>query len=417
MGKPFYVQDSVHVATKMRNRIFITMTDGEKLQFGEKYFIRFDHLDFLVKNFTKDQHQLTPSVLNSMDRMNFSSVLRMCDDRVINMLKEHVKDSKGTITYLEMIRDIVASYRNKELSPLERITKIWYSVFICRLWREYVESKPHLSVEHNFLTSNCYSCIELNAHSMILIMLYLKEKKMPQLFRPEFFESQPCEQMFRQIRSFTSTYSTVVNCSIKEIVERINKIQLQSDIAFSLDDFEFPRVKTLEQDAQKHTTHPLPSKEDIRREIEKCRSKAIKFAIEIGLRDSKNSHKPVHCGVKEIRANKWYDVECEIGNEEEKADQDQVIVPGQIKLKDFSHKFENRPEETSLYVEVFCGRNARRMVVKKSSLVWLLRGDTYKLSSDRLQRVKSDLLRKKKMVASLKVKRTTRFKRTMRKNY
>lgn len=204
LRKPFFVQDTVHVGGKMRNQMLKTRANPRKLAFGKKYFIRIDHLDFLVKNFTKDQHLLTPSVLNPIDRMNFPSVLRMCDEKVLNLLKEHVKDSVGTVTYLKMLRDIIDSYRDKTLKPLERIRKIWYSVFICRLWREYITKRPYLTLENNFLTQNCYSCIELNAHSLVMIMLYLKERDLPKLFRPEFFESQPCEQMFRQIRSFTS---------------------------------------------------------------------------------------------------------------------------------------------------------------------------------------------------------------------
>lgn len=56
-----------------------------------------------------------------------------------------------------------------------------------------------------------------------------------------------------------------------------------------------------------------------------------------------------------------------------------------ICLKNFATKFVNEPvDDRSTYVEI-PSSNARRMIVKKTSLCWLLRDDQTKLSSDRLQ--------------------------------
>lgn len=49
---------------------------------------------------------------------------------------------------------------------------------------------------------------------------------------------------------------------------------------------------------------------------------------------------------------------------------------GSIALKDFSKKFPETPSETSPYVEIFCGREQNRKVIKKCSLCWQLRNDT-----------------------------------------
>lgn len=59
-------------------------------------------------------------------------------------------------------------------------------------------------------------------------------------------------------------------------------------------------------------------------------------------------------------------------------------------MKNFAEKFpDDEPvSETSPYTEVFGGN--RKIVLKKQSLVWLLRKNENKLSSDRLQRVKTD---------------------------
>lgn len=44
------------------------------------------------------------------------------------------------------------------------------------------------------------------------------------MFLPDLFSSQPCEKTFRATRSMTTTYSTVVNYSIKDIVRRLDRI-------------------------------------------------------------------------------------------------------------------------------------------------------------------------------------------------
>lgn len=403
---PFFAQDTVHIGTKMRNRMLQTIDKPRKLPFGKKYFIQMNHLKYLVDHFPKDQHQLTASVLNPKDRMNFPSVTRMYDQRVTDLLTKQVKNSVGTIVFLEMIRDIIDSYRDKELTPLQRIQKIWYALFVLRLWREYILTKRHLTIEENFLSQNCYSCIELNAHTLVLIILYLKEKDMPHLFRPEFYESQPCEMMFSVIRSFTPTFSTVINCSIKEIVNRIGKAQLLSDIATSCTDFKFPREKTYAEDIKNRVVHVLPSKSDICFEIEKCRSRAITFANQIGLCDFKDVNGPVNCGIKELpiqidEAKQCMDEDDEWLDFDDPMDQTLPIM-GHNTLTDYSEKFMDVPDENSIYVEVFCGPNQNRKVIKKSSLCWLLREDTYKLSNDRLQRVQTGLRKQKKAKKSLK---------------
>lgn len=120
----------------------------------------------------------------------------MCDEKVINLLKNRVKKSIGTATFLELLRDIVDSYLDKKLTPLMRVRKAWYSLFVIRLWREYVKSSPTFTLGNNFMSSNCFNCIELNAHSLVLILLYLEEKNMPQLFTPHLFNSQSLRRDF-----------------------------------------------------------------------------------------------------------------------------------------------------------------------------------------------------------------------------
>lgn len=175
---PFFVQDTIHIATKLSNIFLKNKSYPNKLPFGRNYFIQVKHLEFL---------------LNPMDRQNFSSVERIFDKKVIDLLTANVPESEGTIMFLRIVRHIIESYKDINLSPLERIGKIWFATFILRIWRRFIESEKSFTLGENFLSHNAYSCIELNAHAMIFIVLYLKNNGVAsKLFLPELLDSQPC---------------------------------------------------------------------------------------------------------------------------------------------------------------------------------------------------------------------------------
>lgn len=51
----------------------------------------------------------------------------------------------------------------------------------------------------------------------------------PDLFLPTLFQSQACEQTFRQLRSMTSINWTKINFSL-EVIQQIGRIELQNNI-------------------------------------------------------------------------------------------------------------------------------------------------------------------------------------------
>lgn len=304
----------------------------------------------------------------------------MCDNRVIDLLMSEVKNSNGTVTFLQILRDIIDSSYDKNLEPIERIRKMWYAVFVIRLWREFIESSPRYKLLENFMSSNCYSCIELNAHSLVLTVLHLKKIGMPHLFQPSLYNSQACENTFRQLRSFTTVFSTVVNCSIKEMIGRLDKIQILNDIALN-PNFESPRLRKIPtQNPTINESTILPSKEEIVAVIDECKLNALKFAKRIGL-IRKNYSPRMTCGVTEYIRSDWYYEPVEKSNKP---------LPrfGHINLKDFSEEMKGKIiSETSAYVQVDCLN--KTIIAKKTSLCWFLRSEPCKLSSDRLQRVKA----------------------------
>lgn len=152
-----------------------------------------------------------------------------------------------------------------DLTPLQRIRKCWYSLFLIRIWRQFILASDRYTLKDNFLTTNCYSCIELKAHNLVQCMLYLRKINKPELFKPFLYESQPCESLFRQLRSLSTVYSTVTNCTVKEATSRISNIQLQNHIMhLTSQNFEYPRF-IKEPFAENNKI--LPSQDEISREI------------------------------------------------------------------------------------------------------------------------------------------------------
>lgn len=395
-GPPFYVQDETHIGTKLRNLLFRTIHDPMKLRFG-KYYIQLAHLQRIVNEVPKDQHELTQTTLDWTDRQNFNSVLRICDSRVLALLKKHVKGSDGTIKFLEIVKKNLDAYMEFSLNPLDRVSKLWYSIFFVRAWRLYVLDQKFLTLKDNFLTSACYSCMELNAHSMILILLYLKSTNQSHLFLPWLYSSQPCEGFYRQIRALSTCNSTVTNCTVKEIADRIHKIELQNEISSDpTTSFIFPHK--LKSNVKWPTIHfKLPTEQEIFDTIEKCQVKAISDAIKIGLIDRKYRKQNIDCNIPRYFQKKSspdyteYDEQFPEFDDEEGQFEVWLDVLNQLKtvnLKNFAYKFGDGPVcDTSPYTEIYGGK--KRIVIKKESLVWLIRKNEKKLSSDRLQRVKA----------------------------
>lgn len=385
---PVYIQDPTHIGTKMRNFFLKTIRNPLKLPFG-KYFILQSHLRFIIDNFTKDKHCLTPTILNPFDKQNFESVLRMTDKKVTDLLIQNVVESIGTAKFLEIIRKIIDSFMDQSLKPLERVYKIWYSVFMLRLWRNFIINQKPLTLKDNFLTVNCLSCIELNAHSLIFCLLQLKENELSHAFIPSSYDSQPCEAMFRQVRSFTTTYSTVANCSVKEILHRISKIQLQNDIEVMDLIFTFQNHRSHEIKPPK--IFDLPAKDQIEEKIECAKKDALMDEVRLGLIKRESAYYvDLSCKINPIDENakekkkKIKKKDCLPSNQIEN-----IMKLKTILLKNFSNKFDTEDvSENSQYVEVILDSN-RRTIIKKTSLCWLLRTDCHKLSSDRLQRVRS----------------------------
>ena len=198
------------------------------------------HLDHIVSSTSKLEHGLAPSDLDNEDRMNFGAYQRMTEERVFVALRK-IPDTDGTEALLQMMRDTTSSYLDPLLEPEERLFRSWRALFFFRIWRAWLIEEGH-SLNENFITSNTYACIELNAHALIKAARKLREAGRPELFVPHFFSSQTVEKFFRALRSLTSMSVTKVNFNIRQLLQRVRKIDLQMHIASALaGEYEFPR--------------------------------------------------------------------------------------------------------------------------------------------------------------------------------
>lgn len=177
-------QDVIHIGTKFRNRIL-----NRDLKFGE-HTISKNHLIQLINIDTKDKHNLSESAIDGRDRQNFDSVLRLTNEKVTNLLISKVELSEGTVLYLTVIRRVLRAFLDLTLKPLERIRNLLFATFILRIWKTFNKTSKFYKLKDHFVTNNCYSCVEINSHAMVILILKLKGDGLDHLFRPELIGSR-----------------------------------------------------------------------------------------------------------------------------------------------------------------------------------------------------------------------------------
>lgn len=415
------IQDTVHIGTKLRTK-FIKPTSSLKIG---NFLISVAHIRHVIENISKDNHLLTASDINAEDKMNFKSVTKICDPKVVELLAESVPESEGTVFFLNLIRDVLDSFLKKDLVIQDRIYKIWYSVFLLRIWRQWVlNSNLHTLAEH-FITLNAYVCIELNAHSIITMAKKCSESTayQPQMFLPWLMSSQPCEEMFRATRSMTTTFSTIVNYSMQEILNRINKIQFLQEAKNELQPHFNFGVRNKGWDNALHNTDTNTifisiSDAEIKETVEKAQTDAIKCALQLGIDESEEvvfeSTVMVHISTAHMENETDHNCDAEMSEESTKNNFDcnsgsvlnsdifedsdpsdeEVEVDhsnthdGPLCLKDYTSLKGDEDPLSQEFLKIKLPDGSSK-IVKKSSLCWLFTNNTTKLSSDRLHKFKT----------------------------
>ena len=182
--------------------------------------------------------------INHKDKQNFDSVLHIMDSA---HLLSTIPEAKSTFVYVNIMASTVDSYLDMSLSPLERVEKAWYANFFVRYWREWVLLSERHTLKQNFLTSNTYQCIELNAHALLTFLMNARDNvnKDDVVFFPWLLGSQSCEKTFRSARSMSTVFSSVLNFSILGFLRWLHRLNIQAMLQLDAEKsgIRFPRAE------------------------------------------------------------------------------------------------------------------------------------------------------------------------------
>lgn len=379
------IQDPTHVATKLRNRL---LKPGISLPFG-KFHVSIRHLKSLVKNVHK--RGLSMSDITPKDKMDYDSFDKITHESVIGAL-EKVKSSEATVLYLKISREATSSYLELDLSPLERIYRIWHALYVFRIWRQHIKNSSKLRVIDNLISPNSFKCIEINAETMTLLIKKFRDNNTPEQFRLPIFDSQTCERIFRQLRSMGSMTYTKINFSMYEVIHMIGRLEVANDIAYNKLNNEqilFPNKRS-----GKTKIYSLPNDEEIAQKIAEAKRDAIKDTTDLGINnlyEIENSD----LGTTNIEAESDDDIDDDLDTDSNE-DANEDSYEDENIHENCSMEEENREDDTeqcedvdlnigSSYTTVLDEKGIKR-IVRKSTLVWMNIDPTVPLSKDRLKR-------------------------------
>lgn len=198
-----------------KNRLF---GNNECLIMGN-YSIDVSYFDRLIKNLPFEKHGLTESDLINRDKMSARFAHKISSEKVEKAFESLSKEETiGMRLYLKIMRWQYEAFWNLNLTPIERLHKMSFVTFVVRIWRKYVCSKK------NFLSYNTYTCIDINFHNLICVMMRMREESLDNYFFPFMMHSQHCESFFRCVRSFSGNQSTRINFSVFELFQRMRHI-------------------------------------------------------------------------------------------------------------------------------------------------------------------------------------------------
>lgn len=378
-----FLQDIVHIGTKLRNRI---LNSSIFLSMGSK-IASVSHLKILINSVPKAVHSLVYSDICPEDRQNFDSLRKIMRPNVREALAKYVLGSEGTIEFIRICDEITSSLYDDDLSPLERLHRIFRSTYFLRAWRHSIKQSKNngLNLDDNFITRNAYQCVELNAKNLLILIRKFRDENLSKYFHPTIFNSQPCEETFRELRSLGTINFTKVNFTFLELMHLIGRVELMKDIMhFKLAGVGvcFPRNPMHKVN---YCQFELPSDEEIEDTLKQALNAAINDAAKFGINVAASVIEK--CKIKQV------DVQFNGTNRDTEVthidlgiaandDEDDVIVGDY--LKDYTNRTSSG---SNSYVSV-AGKNSDKMV-RKRSLMWSIAHSREKKSADRSIRVQS----------------------------
>ncbi|CAF3237241.1 unnamed protein product [Rotaria socialis] len=210
-----------------------------------------DHLLQLIKSSLKMSHNLVKSDIIPKDRQNYQSCEKISSEAAFNALTS-VPSSRATQIYLQIIRNIRLAFISTETKYIDHIYYAWLNVFIVRFWytwftkttkneldsilnqRNYIKQNIRTSTKRQyFMTHSALFSIEINSHTLAYIALLVIQCQLPEeCLNVSLFNSQSCEREFRLCRSMSGPFSSIVNFTVEQFIQRVKKLSYLHSIKY-----------------------------------------------------------------------------------------------------------------------------------------------------------------------------------------
>ncbi|RHZ82106.1 hypothetical protein Glove_114g59 [Diversispora epigaea] len=210
IGPVLRIQDPKHVKKTARN---VVMSGARVLTFG-KHIACFEHFLKLVN--------LPNSVLYNgdvikLDRQDDGAAYRsFCHQNLAQCLngKEIKEGYEG---------ELVDSYLNREICPIERMRMCMMAYFFLRLWHFHIDTMAHkyphyISVRENFMATQSYSIFSSLSESMMILIKAHREYYSEFPLIPWMHGSEACEHVFGIARQICTDFD------FAELLQMVSKI-------------------------------------------------------------------------------------------------------------------------------------------------------------------------------------------------
>uniref|UniRef100_A0A336KZP4 CSON001478 protein n=1 Tax=Culicoides sonorensis TaxID=179676 RepID=A0A336KZP4_CULSO len=371
------IQDPNHVANKLKNRYY---KKSNPLIFGN------------------GQHA-SYSDLICLDQLNLKSVTGLSRTDLLNADPMSAKQAIKISSEEHLIPKLY--YQTKDL-------------FIVRIWKNIL---PRLEIllqaliifnilgisSESFISMNAYECLEINAHNMLIIIKKLRDEGKQQYFLPWLYQSQTCEGLFRILRSMSTTMSTVVNFSVRDVLFRLKKLEIKHYLEKSLPHIGLKFPSAEDNGNNTITCDFLPSDEDLHKIVLEARTNAMNemkslIGETVFLNDTKCNLKPVlDTSISNFKNQEDIEIEESLIDILERADNDYDDDLENEVVSDFELLKQCEgvlTDESRLGGEIsnncfeLLDSNKSKFYVNKKTFLWLL-NNNHHVSADRMLRFQS----------------------------
>jgi len=389
-------QDSLHLLKKLKASLY---DHCDLLRMGN-FYATLGHLVIIFKNFDKNRHNLRVSDIDPSDLMNYSVLDKILTDNIQDLLRT-VKNSDATIIFLEIMQGIKKAYVQEDVAVKDRLFCASWTLHLVRLWKTSL-IKNKIPMKH-FISSNSYECLELNYVFLIKLIISNKGDSI------HFLNSQIVEGFFRKLRSYSGVEDLVVGSSMKGVLTRIQKIQIEEKLVYDMNHkYDFPKQQ--KKNVQRSDFHSTITNEEVIETLKLAVSFAERRANLLGievepidmklLTKAENTQESFVCDLRnniemDFLTKDYLVIENDRLNELNIDNDQDIDTEASQLLNDITiqgiHFEKNRSTTNSQLTGIY---NGKQIMITKNRLCCLLQNNRIKVSGDITRRfiTKRDIL-------------------------